>query len=94
MICSHTDPTYKEWKPVGRPIRQSWLPRHGSYLQGMETCDDEYNIQLTYVTRILPTRNGNYLLYWLLIYMLDETRILPTRNGNIAEVETETSMEH
>ena len=32
-----TDPTYKEWKPP-RPLRQRQPPpKHGSYLQGMET---------------------------------------------------------
>ena len=32
-----TDPTYKEWKPVFYFPPAQPSPKHGSYLQGMET---------------------------------------------------------
>ena len=32
-----TDPTYKEWKLFSVVHEGNYFPKHGSYLQGMET---------------------------------------------------------
>ena len=49
-----TDPTYKEWKPIGLTALRRVGVSHGSYLQGMET-----SFKRPYYMVIV--RHGSYL---------------------------------
>ena len=76
-----TDPTYKEWKHISLMLLIFSPPLHGSYLQGMETCNPAKE-------PYLDPKHGSYLQgmetmgAWFWGYLGDNARILPTRNGN------------
>ena len=76
-------PTYEEWKPSSSPVT-SLKPNMSSYPTYEEWKPiSMISIPNTSFVLILPMRNGNFVPFLYLFFILFSVLILPMRNGNL-----------